>query len=532
LKSQAPSGVLERAATQVAGVLIAVVIVAAPHWQNDGLWLQGDAPRNVVNGFFFWDLLTSRTSDPLSYSLSYYARYPVITPVAYPPLFYILEGAAFWALIPSPYVGKVLVLTFSAMAGIYTLAWGRRWIGPMAGWAGACTILLPGFLRLSNGVLLNVPGTALGFATLYHFRLWLDGGQKRHLPIACGLGMATLLTYYPAGVVLPIALVWMLGSSGRSRSLAFWVVSAILLALLAVVALALPVYLQRHIAPFERLFSLARWEMLARRVWSLTGALWYIFGVVGLLLAFVTRRSREWGRLATAYTVTVIVIVAIRWIDPRYALILGPLTVLAAFVGLVVTAEASGRWRSIVGTGILVLFLTIAGWSAIGTTVPVVSGFNQIAEYLRQHGENDAVMYSGRYDGVFGAYLRALDPLLQRRLVLWRKFASGLEGNSEMLSPAELTAVFQHESGCRWVAVEVFKSRAITFPDQTLRLALQGPEFEFVRSFPVTAEGVVSIDLYRFRSALAPPPPMDLTFQAFSRRVFRGIEPIPSRRNR
>jgi len=41
----------------------------------------------------------------------------------------------------------------------------------MAGWAGVSVILLPGIVRYSNAVLLNVPGTAIGLAVLAWFLL-------------------------------------------------------------------------------------------------------------------------------------------------------------------------------------------------------------------------------------------------------------------------------------------------------------------------------------------------------------------------
>ena len=80
---------------QVAGVVIAWLYVAVLQMGNDGLWFQGDAPRHAANGLFWWDFLTSLPVNPIEFSLRYYARYPVINPASYPPVFYILEGTAF-----------------------------------------------------------------------------------------------------------------------------------------------------------------------------------------------------------------------------------------------------------------------------------------------------------------------------------------------------------------------------------------------------------------------------------------------------
>jgi hypothetical protein len=98
------------------------------------------------------------------------------------------------------------------------------------------------------------------------------------------------------------------------------------------------------------------------------------------------------------------------------------------------------------------------------------------------------------------------------------------------MSSPEVIELIQSESGCQWIALEMFQGEVRNVSDMALRIALRGPEFEFVRSFPLNADRAVAVDLYRFKLQLAPPPPVDLTFQGFSGRTFRNIEPIPSRR--
>ena len=56
----------------------------------------------------------------------------------------LVEGLAFAAFGPSPYVAKSVVLVFAMVAGLYTMAWTRRWIGEPAGWAGAFLAFIPG----------------------------------------------------------------------------------------------------------------------------------------------------------------------------------------------------------------------------------------------------------------------------------------------------------------------------------------------------------------------------------------------------
>jgi hypothetical protein len=146
---------------QASAVIVAFLAIAALHVGNDGLWF-GDAPIHAASGLFWWDLITTHPSSPVDFTVRYFARYPVIQPMTYPPLFHIVEGLAFAAVGPSPAVAKLLVLACGMVSGLYTMGWARRWIAPAAGWSGAALATVPGILTWSNAVMLNMPATALG----------------------------------------------------------------------------------------------------------------------------------------------------------------------------------------------------------------------------------------------------------------------------------------------------------------------------------------------------------------------------------
>jgi glycosyltransferase involved in cell wall biosynthesis len=526
---------------QIAAVVLAVTLSSLVHWQNDGLWLQGDSPRHAATGLFVLDLVRSLPADPLDYSLSYYARYPIIVPLVYPPLFYLFEASAFAMLTPTPYVAKGLVLGFSAVAGIYVALWARRQIGPIAGWAGALVVLMPAMVRYSNGVLLNVPTTALGLGALFHLQEWWSSENQRHRMLFVLLSVAAILTYYPGTVVIPVAMVWMVGSKRfgiRSGTVGLAVAVAIAVSLVLLVAFAFPLFFSRMAPSFPRLFTSGAWMFYLRRLPLLADLPWLALGALGLLWGIVTSRRREQAiRLALVYPTVLTSLVILPAYSDRYALLLTPTTVLAAFVGLAIAFETAGRWKIFVASAALVVMFFWTGWSGLGAQVPAVSGFAPIADYLRAEGPNDAVLYSGRYDGVFGFYMQSGDSQFDRRLVLTNRLLyrfqqdSGFSFNEtpHVNSAADVVDLIRHQSGCRWVAVEIGVEKNLPVSDRYLRQALLGPEFERVRSFPVTAGLVTRVDLYRVTVPVDPAPPMDLQFPSFSRRVFRGIEPIGTR---
>lgn len=523
---------------QWAALLAALVLVAAWHWGNDGLWFQGDAPRHAATGLFFWDLLTTLPADPLGFALSYYARYPALVLGAYPPLFHLVEGLAFGLLGPSPYVARGVVLMSTGIAGAYVLAWGRRWIGPLAGWAGVCTVLLPGFMRYSNAVLLNMPAAALGLAGLYHFHAWLDDGRRRDRTLFVVWSAASILTYYPGAIVLPVAVVWLLCAQGRARGRFLLGLAGLVGVLVLALAVTVPAHLARQVPSAAMLMSPLNWMFYGHQLVAMVGAPWLLVAAAGAAIGLWSRARRTaTARLVLAFATALTCLALLPARDERYALILGPFLVLTAFLAIVTVADASGRRAGAAATAALVVMLGLTVDAALRVPVMRVSGIDAVARYLRDHGPDDAVLYSGIYDGVFAFYVRALDPGYARRVVFSGRFLyeyrQGVDffwnETPHVKSVEDVVRLVRTDSGCRWIAVEVGGERLLSSTESWLRKALDSPAFERVQSFPVTGRPVTRIDLYRFTLPLEPARPLDLSFPSFSSRVFRGVEPIAAR---
>jgi hypothetical protein len=522
-------GAYDSAAWQSVAIVVATIAIGALHWDNDGLWFQGDAPRHAANGVFIWDLVRAMPTNPVAFALSYYARYPVITPGAYPPLFYVLEAIAFALTTVSPYTAKVLVLGFSTFAGIYTMRYARRWIGPAAGWAGVCVVASPGFILYSNAVLLNVPATAFGMAALFHFRAWMETQLKADRNFTIGFSFAALLTYYPAGLIMIIGLVWLAFSRTRPKTRFLWLIPLAVVLMAIAISLMLPGYFLRNAAPMGRFLSWPHWVSLYRGLSGLTGSPLALLVWLGLLWGLVSATQRlESARLLLGGVAASAAILLTTWADPRYLLVLCPMMILGAFLGLASLARLASPSRALVSGMAPLLAVMVAVQSAATTSVPSASGFLEVADFLRAHGPKDSVLYAGHYDGVFAFYTRALDPWFERRVVLWRKALA--PGMSSWMSPEEAVKFIEDEAGCQWVALEFAENRVVPRAQLLLRTAVQAPEFEFVRTFPLNTVEAKRVELYRVKTRVDPPKPVDLRFPGFSKSVFQGVEPIRSRR--
>jgi hypothetical protein len=530
--------VLRSRACQIAAVMVTFLAVAALHRHSDGLWFQGDAPRHAVNGLFWWDLVHALPRDPVAYAVRYYARYPVIAPVTYPPLFYLVEGLAFAAFGSSPYVAKSLVLVFAIVAGLYTMAWARRWIGEPAGWAGAFLAFIPGMVLWSNTVMLNVPATALGLGSLYHFRRWWETGRTTQWLAASGFAFAVLLTYFPGGFVLCVLGTWALvgGRPLRFDRRLLWIAAAALIALLPMVAaLALaPVHTSRQLPTIAFLTSSVTWTFYWRVLPTVVGLPALAAGAAGIAAAAWTRPWRtEAVYVGSWILVLVLVLSLLPARDPRYVLLAAPAFVLAAALAIVWTARRvaiAPAWQ----VAVLVATLIGGGWSASRIHIPQVSGFGELTEYLHQQGSADAVLYDGAYDGLFGFYVRASDPHFVRRIVLANRllFEAGPATTfkwvqkSNVASTNDVVTLLRARCGCRWVAIEVDNRPIWAEGQRLLRQAVVRPEFELARSFPIDGAGERRVDLYRVTSVVSPVSTVDLEFPSLSNRTFQGVVPI------
>ncbi len=528
---------------QVLAVLLAWLYVAGLHLGNDGLWYQGDSPRHATNGLFWWDYLASFSVNPVEFALRYYARYPVINPIGYPPVFYLLEGAAFSLVDVSPFVAKGLVLAFALLAGLYLTAWLRRWVAEQAGWGGALLVLQPGTIVWANAVMLNVPSMALGLAALYHGRRWLEAPASPHIYPAVLFAVLGILTYIPTGIVFFVFLAWVVAErrwrllwNRRTVALAF--ISVLILLPWALVVIKwTPIYVGHVFPPMSSVSRVSQWTDYLRRLPNILS-----LSLLGLLVLSIVVGiyDRYWRREVKLILVWGIVsYVAISYMgarEPRYALLLAPPAVGLCVIGL----SSSVRWAAArLGGDPSRWFL--AGMAALlalhVATAPlvrmeVVDGFREVVAFFEKEAPDERIFYDGRYNGVFSFYMRAGDPDFRRGVVLGSKllYATGIMPESflteRVSSPAEVVEVLRKECGCRWVSLESREASDRIAAAKFLRQAVKGPEFQLVRSFSVVAPLETRVDVYRFLPPIEKPDELELPFPILGEGTIFRVTPL------
>lgn len=533
---------------QVALVLVAWGYLWALHASNDGLWYQGDAPRHAANGLFWMEFFRSPSLDPQDFALRYYARYPVICPTVYPPGFYLLEAAAFGLFGPSPYLAKGMVLLFTLLASLYLTAWLRRWVGPEAGWAGALLPLLPGLVRWSHVIMLNVPAFALMLAALYHVRRWLeeeDAPAARHLYFAAALSVLAVLTHLTAGVVVLLILAWLF-TLGRWRRL--FAPRTLLVALLCGLLLVPWIVINFRWTPQQLTWvadsgrqnaKLENWLYYAVRLTRLVEPEVLGLAAVGAVIGLLRSSTRkETARLLLSLALIYAFFSGISLKEDRYALLLiFPLLCLAAaaVLGLAQGVETLAGGRRLPRShvpAVFVALLAVLAWHAPSVSMVALEGIKEAADFLATVAPDEPILYDGCHDGAFTFYVQASDPDYRRQVVLGSKlvYASVMYPQNCLqeyaATPEEILDILRQQGGCCWFAIERGELSESITPARNLRWTLERPEFELVRTFPANGMGIDCIEVYRMLGPVARPDEADVPFPAFGKDRRYRTKPI------
>ncbi|MHC4464606.1 MAG: ArnT family glycosyltransferase [Planctomycetota bacterium] len=541
---------------QVLLVFIAWLYLCWLHWDNDGLWY-GDAPVHAANGLFWKDYLLNLSFDPRGYALSYFARYPVIAPTKYPPVFYLLEAVFFGIFGPSPYIAKGLVLGFTLIAALYTAAWCRRWIAKNAGWAGVLLLLLPGVIRWSHAIMLNVPVLALSIGALYHFRRWLESPPAspawRHLYIGATLVVLSILTYVTSCVLLLIVGIWLIVERRwrllwNRRTLVVFVASA--LALLPWIIVVVK-FEQNRIVTFTGTATAAQFTKVFR--WGVVYYLECLPEFFGKHLLFISAFGIAGGMLVRRWrheTILLLIMMVVCFTffsyvpykEGRYILLLSVPIVIFCLLGLLSTVHCFGKlarmrpeWSKATMLSSVAVLLIGQAWLASRVSVLSISGYKQLVGYMEKIAPDEPVFYDGKNFGIFTFYVLAGDPDYRRRVVLGKKliYAESLYRRPQdfVSSPQNVVEVLRKRGGCQWVAVADRPDAPQIAAPWHLRKAINGPQFELVKSFPITrarTTGVkrTSVNVYRFLVPIEQVDEIDMPLFSLGEGVRYRIKPI------
>lgn len=390
-------------------VATALLFLGAPH---DGAFYWSDAPRHALNGVFVKDLVLAMPwRDPAGFAYAYYAQYPALTILFYPPAFYAIS-APFYALFGVSHETALLVVALHYLA----FAWGcwrlfRFWLPTQqAALAAMALVAAPEIAFWGRQVMLEVPALAFLIWSTVFFMYYRREEKPLHLYLAALMLVVAMYTKITAAFIAPVYLLCLLHDRGlrvlRERSL--WITAICsLLALIPLVVLTLK-FGQANV---QSVSGIADAEVSRG---SLAGWLWYFkqlpdqVGWPALLTAVAALLACRWLPRQDLvrgdalfwlawFIVGYLFFSAIDLKEARHSVFILP-PVIAAAAFLLSRLPRHGLATAALAT----LALAVIVQTAFFRPVLKVEGYAQVVEWIAQHAPRDsAVLFSGYRDGSF-----------------------------------------------------------------------------------------------------------------------------------
>ena len=127
------------------------------------LSLQGDMPRYLMNGVFFYDAIRDvPLSDPIQYAGEYFAKYPALSIGHHPLLPSLAEVPFFFLFGVSVFSAKMTILVFVFIAALAWFGLVQNLYGsPIALLSSLLLLTSPMFVEYSRVMMSEIPALAL-----------------------------------------------------------------------------------------------------------------------------------------------------------------------------------------------------------------------------------------------------------------------------------------------------------------------------------------------------------------------------------
>ncbi|HLQ67216.1 MAG TPA: glycosyltransferase family 39 protein [Candidatus Limnocylindrales bacterium] len=384
----------------------------------------GDEPRHVTTGIFVRDLIhDTPLRDPVAYAVRYYAQYPALGIPYFPPLFYVLEGAAMSLFGTSALVGRALVLIACFMACAYLFLLVLRSHGPRAALlAGLFLAIAPAPFTLSRYVMLEMPALAWSMAAIYYYTRYAETEKRGDLIGAALATAAAALTRFTAVFLIPMIGIHLL----LTRRFHLLRRAEVVVAAAGAAALVLPYYILAACTSGH-----VHWPQIAGNagVAGLGGVLWtypsavpgqlgwflLVAALLGIAAIVAMREYRGTAPYLAMALATYLTVAPIGLRDPRFAVSWVPAFAFFAAYACDWVWNAGGR---VAGILIAAIVLVGTGWLTWEAPRPFLVGYETAARYVLNNTTSPVCLFDGTLNGNFIYQIRRMDP--SRRLWILR----------------------------------------------------------------------------------------------------------------
>jgi hypothetical protein len=476
----------------LSGVMAVVCVVVCHRIRLGEFDFNVDEAQHAVTGLFIADALHDMPlRHPVEYAYRYYAQYPAIAIVHWPPLFYLCEGLSFLLLGPGVVAARGTVLLFALLLCYQWFRLVEELQDATTAAVATCMLaLLPSVLLFEKTVMLEIPSLALSVAAIRAWIRYLEEG-KRASVYEFAIWFSAAMLCKQTSVFIPVFCLFSLIATRRWERL--WRRDAVLAGLLSALL----------VGPFYVLMLVSQGASVAQDLGThqMTGLQRFLFywralpitftipmlalSVLGLLL------SRRWS--SKEQTLLMVCWILAGYLtftffgqkESRFTIYWFPPLVYFAS-GLLTNAFRIKLLRTAM-RGVAVAIVVVMAVHAWAYERPYIAGYETAAARLVENYHSGIVLFDGKVPGNFVFYMRALDP--RRQFLVLRKslYASDVRKNQSseefVASREDLQNLFR-EDGIHFIVVA--QNTPLEFRSQvTLREYLESDQFQRLGRFPI-----------------------------------------------
>jgi hypothetical protein len=401
---------------------------------------QGDIPRYLINGVYFYDLIGDLPIiNPFEHASRYFARYPTLTLGHHPLLLGIAEVPFYAVFGISIFSARLTIVFFMLLAAIAWFLLVRAIYGDaIAFLSTSLFVTTPFIVKYSRIVMSEIPTLALIILSTYLFYQYCESDKKLYVFAAAVSLALSVYAKHTAVFIFPVIFFYLLIRKGfRSLIRKEVLVSALIIGLL--------------VSPFVLItLKFSHYSLAAVKTTTLDFSSWYyfikvlwqehltlpilVFSLIAIAVSVFQRDKRAiifllW--IVSCYLMNVYL--GYNFVRPghrasRFAIFWIPPYCL--FAAITVNFFRYRFWK-VLTSAILVV---IAGYQfslAFQTGLEYVRGYEEAAQYIVAHRKGASVLYSNisvQDPGFFVFFVRKHDP--DRELIVLR--ANKILATSEM----------------------------------------------------------------------------------------------------
>ncbi len=482
----------------LASVLLLVMLFLGHGFRDVGeLGNTEDEARHALTGVFFADFIRDLPlRHPVDYTFRYYAQYPALGVVHWPPLFHCVEGVIFLMIGPSATAARLTVLLFLVVG----LTFWFKLVAELTNvWAAAFATLalplLPSLYGLERSVMLEIPALSLCLVASYFWiRVLRDARSVFLLLFAIFAGLALLTKEH--SIYLAGFCVFTVVSERKWFLFLTWktLVALAIAALLVVPYNAITFHIHSHMIAEHVVkksggYTIADLLFYVRMLPDMLGWPLLVLSGLGIVFSPLWNESRNSRIMLLWIAACYLTFTFLRARDSRYVIYWLPAFTYFATWPLV--AKLHNRRSKIMAGAACVLVLGTAGYRVWQDhSYPYVAGYGEAVRWLTETAPagQQVILYDGEQNGNFIFLMRTHDP--NRNFVILRKTLYALRvltslGREELVHTPEQLQDIIRSYGIRYVMVSD-DPRFVQFHSQViLRQLVMTPQFELVRSFHV-----------------------------------------------